>query len=260
MIPIKTKEEIELMRKSAQVVSEVIMAIAEQIRPGVTTKSLDSLARRVIRKNRAYPSFLGYTIPGHPPYPGAICASVNEVVIHGIPSNDTVLRSGDILSVDVGARLKGYHGDRAFTFPVGEISEEARRLLRVTREALYKGIEQAKPGNRLGDICHAIQRHVESHGYSVIRDFVGHGIGREMHEEPQIPNFGKPGVGPKLKPGMVLAIEPMVSAGDWRVVVLEDGWTVVTADGSLSAHFEHTVAILSDGPEILTLPDPDIEF
>ena len=260
MIPIKSREEIELIRKSARVANEVILAIADRIKPGMTTKELDDLARSVIRKRGARPSFLGYVIPGHPPYPASICASINNVVIHGIPSKKARLREGDILSVDVGAELNGYHGDRAFTFPVGEISEEARRLLRVTREALYRGIEQARPGNRVGDISHAIQSYVESHGFSVVRDFVGHGIGREMHEEPQVPNFGRPGLGPRLRPGMVLAIEPMVNAGSPEVVVLEDGWTVVTADGSLSAHFEHTVAILSDGPEILTLPDPDIEI
>jgi methionyl aminopeptidase len=201
----------------------------------------------VILAAGAKPAFKGYR-----GYPKTLCTSLNNQVIHGIPSKTVVLKSGDIISVDVGAIVEGFYGDAAMTFPVGNISAEAERLAKVTEESLYRGIEQAKPGNRLFDISHAVQHHVESHGYSVVREFVGHGIGRNMHEDPQIPNFGQAGQGPRIKPGMVFAIEPMVNLGDSATVVTDDGWTAVTVDGSLSAHFEHTVAVMPDGPWILT--------
>jgi methionyl aminopeptidase len=250
-IPRKSKLGIEKMRQSCKAASIVLQRIGDGVKTGVSTIELDRIARRAIEELGGKPSFLGYRLPGHPPYPAAICASINEQVVHGIPDGRKLV-DGDIISIDVGVFLDGYHGDNAFTFPIGQISDETRHLLDVTKASLYKGIEEAKPSNRLGDVCHAIQSYVESHGCSVVRDLVGHGVGRSMHEEPQIPNYGRPGSGPRLKPGMTLAVEPMVNAGAWDVKILENGWTVVTADNSLSAHFEHTVAILSDGPEILT--------
>jgi methionyl aminopeptidase len=250
-IPRKSKLEIEKMRQSCKAASIILQKIADGVKAGVSTMELDRIARNTIKKLGGKPSFLGYKLPGHPPYPAAICASINEQVVHGIP-NKRKLVDGDIISIDVGIFLDGYHGDNAFTFPIGQISDIAQHLLDVTKASLYKGIKEAKSGNRLGDVCHAIQSYVESNDCSVVRDLVGHGIGRSMHEEPQIPNYGRPGSGPRLKPGMTLAIEPMVNSGTWDVRLLENGWTVVTADNSLSAHFEHTVAILSDGPEILT--------
>ena len=250
-IVLKGEADIEKMRRSGQAASAVLEAIAKAIHPGMTTEELDLIAREQIEQAGGTPSFLGYQVPGHPPYPAAICASINEVIIHGVPGA-VALKEGDIVGVDVGAYVDGYHGDNAFTFAVGAIPPNAQKLLQVTREALYRGIAEARPGNHLGDISAAIQSHAESHGYSVVRAFVGHGIGRYMHEPPQVPNYGSPGQGPRLRPGMVLAIEPMVNEGTWEVEVLEDGWTVITADHLLSAHFEHTVAILSDGPEILT--------
>jgi len=248
----RTRAEVEAIRKSCIAASEVLEAIGESIRPGISTKELDEISRKAIEKTGGIPSFLGYKLPGHPPYPATICASINEEVIHGIPNDRVLLKGGDIIGIDVAVFLGGYHGDNAYTFPVGEITPEAQRLLDVTEDALYKSIEQAKPGNRLGDVCHAIESHAKSHGYSVVHDFVGHGIGEEMHEPPQIPNYGQPGKGPRLKPGMILAIEAMVNMGTSEVEVLDDGWTVVTTDRNLSAHFEHTIAILPDGPEILT--------
>ena len=250
-IPRKSKLGIEKMRRSCKAASIVLQKIGGGVKAGVSTMELDKIARRAIEELGGTPSFLGYKLPGHPPYPAAICSSINEQVVHGIPDQRTLV-DGDIISIDVGIFLDGYHGDNAFTFHIGQISDEAQHLLDVTKASLYKGIEEAKPENRLGDVCHAIQNYVESHGCSVVRDLVGHGIGRSMHEEPQIPNYGRPGSGPRLKPGMTLAIEPMVNASTWDVRILENGWTIVTADNSLSAHFEHTVAVLSDGPEILT--------
>ncbi|NLY29920.1 MAG: type I methionyl aminopeptidase, partial [Firmicutes bacterium] len=214
--------------------------------PGITTASLDALAEEFIRDHNAIPAFKGYN-----GYPASICVSVNEEVVHGIPGA-RVLKGGDIVSIDIGVVVDGFYGDMARTYPVGEISEEAKRLISVTETALKKGIAAAVVGNRISDIGHAVQSCVEAHGMSVVRDFVGHGIGRNMHEEPQIPNFGRPGYGPRLKPGMVLAIEPMVNVGGWEVVVLSDNWTVVTADRSLSAHFEDTVAVTEGGPLVLT--------
>ncbi len=246
MIIVKSLQEIELMRQAGRIVAGALQELAGAVRPGITTLQLDTLARQYIEKSGARPAFLGYH-----GFPASICASLNEEVVHGIPGLRR-LKAGDIISIDVGVFYKGYYGDAAATFPVGEVSPLAKRLLEVTRESLYKGIEKAYPGNRLYDISAAIQTYVESRGFSVVRSYVGHGIGSEMHEEPQVPNFGLPGKGPLLEAGMVLAIEPMVNAGTWEVETLSDDWTVVTKDRNLSAHFEHTVAIMEDGPEILT--------
>ena len=235
------------MREAGRLVGEVLTELAAHVAPGVTTADLDELAEKRIRKAGATPAFKGYH-----GYPATICASVNEEVIHGIPSGRRMLNEGDVISIDVGAELDGYFGDSAITLPVGQVSEEAATLLRVTDESLYKAIETVKLGGRISDIGHAVQRHVESYGFSVVREFVGHGIGQKMHEEPQVPNYGEPGRGPRLTEGMVLAIEPMVNAGKPAVKVLVDGWTAVTRDGRLSAHFEHTVAVTADGPWILT--------
>lgn len=250
-IVLKTDEDIQRMRRSGQAASKVLQDISERIKPGMTTQDLDDIAHDAIAQHGGTPSFLGYQLPGHPPYPAAICSSVNDMVIHGVPG-PVELKEGDIVGVDVGAYVDGYHGDNAFTFAVGEITPNAQKLLKVTREALYKGIEQANPGNYLGDVSSAIQTHAESNGFSVVRALVGHGIGQRMHEPPQVPNFGRSGQEPQLKAGMVIAIEPMINEGTWEIVLLEDGWSMVTADHGLSAHFEHTVAILSDGPELLT--------
>jgi len=235
------------MRAAGRLVGEVLTALTPRVAPGVTTAELDEIAEKMITDAGAIPAFKGYH-----GYPATICASINEEVIHGIPSGQRVLREGDVLSIDVGASLEGYFGDSAITLPVGQVSEEAARLLTVTEEALYKAIDVAKPGGRVSDIGHAVQKHVESYGFSVVREFVGHGIGQRMHEEPQVPNYGEAGRGPRLAEGMVLAIEPMVNAGKPAVKVLSDGWTAVTRDKSLSAHFEHTVAITASGAWILT--------
>ena len=246
MINIKSQQEIEIMRQAGRVVAETLQEMARVVKPGLTTLQLDTIARRCIEKFEAQPAFLGYQ-----GFPATICASLNEEVVHGIPGS-RLLKEGDIISIDVGARLKGYYADAAATFPVGKISSQAENLLEVTRNSLYRGIEKAVPGNRLYDISAAVQACAEAAGFSVVRTYVGHGIGNELHEELQVPNFGSPGRGPLLEPGMVLAIEPMVNTGGWEVETKKDQWTVVTKDGSLSAHFEHTVAILQDGPEILT--------
>ena len=248
MIVLKRPDEIEKMRAAGRLVGQLLEEIGRRVRPGVTTRELDRFAEEFIRRHGGVPSFKGYR-----GYPASICTSVNEQVVHGIPA-DRRLREGDILSVDVGVVLDGYHGDAARTFPVGEVDERARHLLEVTERALWAGIEQARAGNHLSDIGHAIQRVVEAAGLSVVREFVGHGIGRAMHEDPQVPNYGLPGRGPRLRPGMTLAIEPMVNEGASDVTILEDQWTAVTVDGSRSAHFEHTVAITEDGPVVLTLP------
>jgi len=248
MINLRTKEEIEKLRRSNRLVAQALLKVREAIKPGVRTAELDRIAEETIRKGGGRPAFKGYR-----GYPANLCVSVNEEVVHGIPGPRR-LEEGDIVSLDLGVLMDGYYGDAAITVPVGEVSEEAKKLIEVTEEALHKGIEKARVGNRLYDISHAIQSWVESFGFSVVRDFVGHGIGRQLHEEPQVPNFGPPNQGPRLMVGMVLAIEPMVNAGGWQVRVREDGWTVVTADGSLSAHFEHTIAITEDGPDILSLP------
>ncbi len=247
MIVCRSAAELEQMREAGRLVGEVLTELAAAVAPGVSTADLDALAEKRIRQAGATPAFKGYH-----GYPATICASVNDEVIHGIPSGRRVLNEGDVISIDVGASLNGYYGDSAVTLPVGKISEQAATLLRVTEESLYKAIEVARAGNRISDIGHAVQKHVEAYGFSVVREFVGHGIGQKMHEEPQVPNYGQPGHGPRLAEGMVLAIEPMVNAGSPAVKVLADGWTAVTRDGSLSAHFEHTVAVTAGEPWILT--------
>jgi methionyl aminopeptidase len=247
MIILKSRNEIEKMRVACRVVAEVLQEVKQVVRPGTTTLELDAFAERGIRLRGAIPAFKGYR-----GFPNSLCVSVNEQVVHGIPSKRR-LKEGDIIGLDLGAIWDGYYGDAAVTVPVGRISPTSERLLIITKEALYAGINEVKPGKRLSDISHAIQNHVEIQGYSVVRTFVGHGIGTALHEEPQVPNFGPYGRGPRLKAGMVLAIEPMVNTGDADVEILDDGWTVVTADGQLSAHFEHTVAITENGSEILTV-------
>jgi methionyl aminopeptidase len=246
MIVCRSAAELRRLRDANQLVGRVLEMVREAVVPGVTTAELDALAEREIRAGGALPAFKGYK-----GYPATICASVNEQVVHGIPSS-RVLGEGDIISIDLGALLEGFYGDSAVTVGVGKISPKAAELLRVTDESLWKGIEAVRPGARVSDIGHAIQRHVEASGFSVVREFVGHGIGAQLHEEPQIPNYGDPGRGPRLAEGMVLAIEPMVNAGGAAVKVLQDGWTAVTSDRSLSAHFEHTVAVTSDGVEVLS--------
>lgn len=246
MIVTKSKQELEWMREAGRIVALTHQELQKRIEPGITTRELDALAAKIIRSHGAIPSFKGYG-----GFPGNICTSINEELVHGIPSSRK-LKEGDIISIDIGAMYKGYHSDSAWTYPVGKISEEDERLLKVTEEALYKGLAEAKPGARLSNISHAIQTHVEANGFSVVREYVGHGIGSRLHEDPQIPNFGPPNRGPRLKPGMVLAIEPMVNAGTRHVRTLDDQWTVVTVDGKKCAHFEHTIAIIEDGYEILT--------
>ena len=247
MIIIKSHDEISLMKKAGRIVGETLLLLEEEVKPGVTTADLDKIAEEFITKHGAKPSFKG--LYG---FPSSLCISVNEQVIHGFPGA-YVLKEGDIVSIDCGAFLDEFHGDAARTFPVGNISVDAQKLIDITKESFFQGIKFAEEGNKLTDISYGIQSYVEAAGFSVVRDFVGHGIGRKVHEDPNVPNFGKSGRGPKLIEGMVLAIEPMVNAGTHKVKTLKDGWTVVTADSSLSAHYENTVAILSDGPEILTL-------
>jgi methionyl aminopeptidase len=246
VIVLKSPAEIEKLRRANLVVAEILEALKEDVRPGVATIELERVCEEELGRRKARPAFKGYR-----DYPFCLCTSVNEQVVHGMPSKRE-LAEGDILSIDVGVYLDGYYGDAAVTLPVGDISEEARRLLHVTSTALDKAIEAAREGNRLLDISAAIQRYTEAEGFSVVRDFVGHGIGRELHEPPQVPNFGTPGRGVRLKEGMVLAIEPMINAGGGEVRVLDDGWTAVTSDGKLSAHFEHSVAITSAGPLVLS--------
>ena len=247
MIILKTPEEIELMAKASRIVSETLAILRAAVRPGMATDELDRIAEEAIRSRGGTPAFKGYRS-----YPKTLCVSVNDQVVHGIPSKRT-LKEGDIVGLDLGAVVEGFYGDSAMTVPVGDIPPPVRHLLRVTEESLYAGIRQAVVGNRLSDISHAVQRHAEAAGFSVVRDFVGHGIGRQLHEEPQVPNYGQPGQGPRLQEGMVLAIEPMVNMGGAGVRVLSDQWTAVTEDGSLSAHFEHTIAIQPSGPpRILT--------
>ncbi len=239
----------EAIRAAAKLVAQTLVLLGQEVRPGVTTATLDQLAETFIRDRGGRPAFKGYR-----GFPASICPSINDEVVHGIPG-PRQLAEGDIVGMDVGVEKDGYFGDAAVTFPVGTVGEEAARLLKVTREALMRGVAQAKAGNRVGDISHAIQSHVEEHGFSVVRSLVGHGIGRQMHEEPQVPNYGAPDRGPRLMAGQVLAIEPMVNVGAPDVVTRPDGWTVVTKDGTLSAHFEHTVAVGPDGPEILSRMD-----
>jgi len=246
LIVLKSEDEIKRMSESCRIVAEVLEGIKKNISPGISTKEIDEFAESYIISKGARPAFKGYR-----GYPASVCTSVNEQVVHGIPSVEK-LRDGDIISFDIGVFYKGFYGDAAVTFPVGSVSGQAMKLIQVTERSLGAGLEKAVAGNRLSDISSAVQGCVEAEGFSIVRSFVGHGIGRELHEEPQIPNFGKPGEGPELRPGMTLAVEPMVNAGGWEVIILNDGWTAVTKDRSLSAHFEHTVAITKNGLNILT--------
>jgi methionyl aminopeptidase len=252
MIRINTAEELARIRESAQIVGRCLAMLGREVRPGVSTLELDRRAEEFIRAQGGEPAFKGYR-----GYPASICASINEEVVHGIPTAKRVLNEGDIVSLDIGVRKAGFHGDASHTFPVGEISPAARRLLDATERSLHAGIEQARPDGRVSDISAAIEREVKGSGFSVVRALVGHGVGRELHEEPQVPNYGRPGEGPRLRPGMVLAIEPMVNMGAADVITLADQWTVVTADRQLSAHFEHTVAIGESGPVVLSLVEAD---
>jgi len=246
MVILKLPEEIEKARASNRIVAEVLSKLRERVRPGVRTRDLDKFAEEIAGKKGAKPAFKGYN-----GFPYALCVSVNEVVVHGMPS-ERILEEGDIVGLDFGVYYQGFFGDATITLPVGKVTEKASRLMQITEQSLYAGIAQAKDGNRLGDISAAVQNMVEDAGYSIVRDFVGHGIGKNLHEDPQIPNFGEKGRGIELRRGMILAIEPMVNEGKYKVHVLPDGWTVVTKDGSLSAHFEHSVAITDNGPEILS--------
>ena len=248
VIIIRSPREVEQLKRSNAIVGAVFQELRKAVAPGITTKELDQIAEKLILASGAIPAFKGYR-----GFPSALCVSINEEVVHGIPSQRR-LKEGDIVSLDLGTNLNGYFGDAAISIPVGEVDETARRLLDVTEKALSIGIEKAKSGNRLYDISHAIQVWVEGHGFSVVRDFVGHGIGKSLHEEPQVPNFGPPHQGPRLEAGMVLALEPMVNEGGYEVRILSDGWTVVTADGKRSAHFEHTIAIMDGDAQILSLP------
>ena len=247
MIEVKNDSELQKMREAGKVTAAVLKLMTELVKPGISTWELDAAAEKTIRSFGATPLFLGYY-----GFPGSICASVNEEVVHGIPNKDRILKSGDIISIDTGARLDGFCSDAAITLGVGEVSDEAQRLMDVTKKSLYKAIGQVKPGNRLGDVEHAVETFAIANGMGVVRDYCGHGIGRNMHEEPSIPNFGRPGTGPLLEKGMVLAIEPMLTAGTYKVRELDDGWTVVTADGKYAAHFEHTVAVTANGRELFT--------
>lgn len=248
MIVLKTGRELKIMKEACSISAGALETAGKAVEPGVTTAEIDRLAEEYIRRRGGEPNFKNYE-----GYPATACISVNNEVIHGIPSEKRKLRAGDIVSIDLGAKLDGYHGDNAATFACGDISPEARRLMDTTRESLYEGIRAACAGGRIGDIGYAVQRYVEARGYSVVRQFVGHGVGTSLHEAPEVPNFGTPGRGIRLLPGMTIAIEPMVNAGGFDVKVQPDGWTVLTKDGSLSAHFEHTVAITADGPKIMTV-------
>lgn len=249
MISVKSKSELEKMRKAGIIAGNALHFGGRSIKVGMTTFELDKIIHDYIVKNGAKPSFLGYG-----GFPASACISINNQVIHGIPSKKVRIQEGDIVSIDVGAYIDGFHGDTAYTFAVGKISEEAQQLLKVTEESLYKGIEQAIAGNRIGDIGHAVQEHCEAYGYGVVKKFIGHGLGRQLHESPEVPNFGREGHGPRLVAGMTIAIEPMINAVGEDVKILPDGWTVLTKSGSLSAHFEHSVAVTPDGPVILTKP------
>ncbi len=249
MIRLKSNKELELMRQAGRITAAARAAAARVVRPGVTTGEIDKIVRKTIEKAGAKPSFLGYG-----GFPGSACVSINDEVIHGIPSRSRVIHEGDIVKVDVGAYINGFHGDCACTIPCGEVSEEARKLIAVTRQSFYEGIKFARKGNRISDISNAIQTYVEAQGFSLVRDYVGHGVGANLHEDPEVPNFGRPGHGVRLQPGMTLAIEPMVNVGTYAVNVLPDGWTVKTADGKLSAHYENSIAITEGDPVILTFP------
>jgi methionyl aminopeptidase len=252
MIYLKNREEIELMRESALMVSRTLGIIAKEIKPGVTPLYLDRLAEEYILDNGGIPAFKGYKgARGTPDFPATLCISINEAVVHGIPTK-MPLKEGDIISVDCGVKKNGFYGDHAYTFAIGEIDPEVQKLIDITKESLYLGINQMVSGNRIGDISFAIQQHAEKHGYGVVRELVGHGLGKSMHEEPEVPNYGKRGDGPKMKEGLVLAIEPMINLGTKNIRQMRDGWTIITADGKPSAHFEHDVAIVDGKPEILS--------
>ena len=248
MIVLKSSRELELMKEACQISAEALLVAGEAVKPGGSTKEIDEIAYKFIKKHGATPNFLNYG-----GFPATACISINDEVIHGIPKADRILKEGDIVSIDLGAAKNGYNGDNAATFACGTCSDEAKRLMDTTRESLYEGIKAACAGSRIGDIGYAVQRYVEARGYSVVRQFVGHGVGTHLHEAPEVPNFGTPGRGIRLIPGMTIAIEPMVNAGGFDVKVQPDGWTVLTKDGSLSAHFEHTIAITADGPKIMTV-------
>ena len=250
LITLKSPREQELMRRAGRITAQARALAGSLVQPGVTTMEIDDAVRKFIRGQGAEPSFLGYG-----GFTGSACISVNEVVIHGIPSKKTVLKEGDIVSIDVGAFIDGYHGDCAATYFCGEVSPEARRLVEVTQQSFWEGIKMARAGQRVSDISHAVQTFVEAHGYSVVRDFVGHGVGAKLHEAPEVPNFGPAGHGARLRPGMVIAVEPMVCAGGWQVKVLKDGWTTVTTDRSLASHYENTILITEGDPEILTVTE-----
>ena len=249
MISLKSPREIDCMRRAGRLTAQARALAGSMVRPGVTTREIDTAVRKFIESHGAKPSFLGYG-----GFSGSACISVNEQVIHGIPG-PRKLKEGDIVSIDVGAYLDGFHGDCAATFPCGEVSEEAMRLIRVTQQSFWEGIKFARPGQRVYDISHEVQQYVEGNGFSVVRDFVGHGVGAKLHEAPEVPNFGPAGHGARLQPGMTIAVEPMVCAGDWRVKVLKDGWTTVSADGSLTAHYENTILITDGEPEVLTVAE-----
>ncbi len=248
MIVLKTGRELKIMREACRISAGALKIAGDAVEPGVTTAEIDAIAEKYIRSEGGVPNFKNYE-----GYPATACISINNEVIHGIPNKHRVIKAGDIVSIDLGAKFDGYNGDNAATFACGEISEQAKRLIDTTRESLYKGIAAAVVGGRIGDIGHAVQQYAEERGFSVVREFVGHGVGTELHESPEVPNFGTPGRGIRLMPGMTIAIEPMINAGKEKVKVMPDGWTVLTQDGSLSAHFEHTIAITPEGPQILTL-------
>jgi methionyl aminopeptidase len=250
MITIKSDEEIKIMREAGRIVGQTLQILVEATKPGVVAKELDKLVRKEYAKRGVIPTFLGYA---HPPYPATVCISINDELVHGIPGN-RVIKEGDLVSIDLGATYKGFVGDSALTFCVGEPTEEQQRLMDVTRESLWRGIRAARAGARLGVVSNSIGDYIESQGFGVVREYVGHGVGRQMHEEPQVPNYGPPDRGPVLRKGMVLALEPMVTVGDWHTKKHDDGWTVSTLDGSLCAHFEHTIAITDGEAEVLTLP------
>ena len=247
MIVLKSAREIEIMRRAGSVLADVVERLREIVTPGISTLEIDEDVEAFIASRGAQPAFKGYR-----GFPATVCVSINDEVVHGIPSAQRRIKEGDIVGLDLGCIVDGYYADCAFTLPIGEIPADVQRLLDVTRESLERAIAECRRGRRLSDVSHAVQSHVEAHGFSVVRAFVGHGIGRALHEEPQVPNFGEPGRGPELRPGMVLAIEPMVTMGSWEVTILDDGWTAVTRDGSLAAHFEHTIAVTEHGPEVLT--------
>ena len=248
MIVVKTTREIQKMQDACTLSARALKLAGEMVEPGVSTKEIDSAVKKFIEGEGGIPSTLGYN-----GYPASTCISVNSVVVHGIPSKKTILKQGDIVSIDIMAGMHGYHGDNAYTYPCGDISDEAKALLKATEESLYEGIKAAVAGNRIGDIGSAVQRYVEPRGYGVVREFTGHGVGTKLHEDPSVPNYGTPGRGPRLIPGMTIAIEPMITLGNYKVRILDDDWTAVTVDGSLAAHFEHTVCITPDGPRIMTL-------